>query len=382
MDILEGVAAFAVLMIIFSTIASAIVEIILRLLATKQALLIRAVERLVHDELEERGTELLDAGGKVVVAKGSARKVAEKLTRNPLLVPADKSEEAADKSEKAVRFFRLGRYGHQKITTYSLLQRLAKSNIGDAIALLGEDKIRPLLVNFARTYERYVAVASEQFRIRAHMWTALVAIIFAFSMNIDAGRIFSHLVADKDARDVLFQQAEQAMENNTRVLDALNNRPEDQAAEPLEGLSEDVAAIRKSLEDVKTDAGLPIGVGYFPYCRSEEGKQTGEDKEEEKTASKEEGFWNLPACVGEKDRDWFTWPLFTLLAGLLIGLGGPFWYKVYSSLSQVAGITRMLKSGEVISDQSTEQPASKVALGEKDIVETFVTARVGRDVVK
>lgn len=352
MEIFEGIAAFAILMVMFSTVVSGIVEIILRLLATRQEVLIKSIERLVSDELVPWARDRFDADGNGVIEEDEVKAFTEGLTLNPLL-------------KKGIKplFFKLGRYGHQTITTYSLLQRLAKSKVGDAIAKLAEDEKRALLTNLGRTYERYAAAASEQFRVRAHLWTTVVAIVFAFSVNIDAGRLFTHLMKDEGARNALIENAPEAKAENEAAAAALAKELTDSGVENADEIVKRVSGISASVGELKEEFSLPIGAEYFPYCRLKiEGTVLSFDSKN---------------CTSEEDRTLLTWFLFTLLAGMLIGLGGPFWYKVYTSLSQVASITRLLKGGEVISEKSSEQPASKAAL-EEDIVKTFDTARAGR----
>ena len=66
MDLLEGAAAFAVVMIVFSTIVTGIVEGILRLTATRQAVLARAGGSDDFEALEARLTALRAAAAEIV----------------------------------------------------------------------------------------------------------------------------------------------------------------------------------------------------------------------------------------------------------------------------------------------------------------------------
>lgn len=375
MEILEGAAAFAVVMIVLSTIVTGIAEACLRLLAVRQNVLAAAIERLIVDEIVPAvGTGLkgvldLDRDGRLSAADVEALK--EKLTLSPL----------AEKTLK-LPFVRIPvgwipfagmRFGIERITTYSLLQRLAKSALGDALAQYGRAELRARLTDIARTYERYAAAAAERFRYKAHRYSAIAAVIFAFGANVDAGRVFTYLMDDPGARQALFAQAEQAKADNDAALERF--RAAAAAGAPpatLEEVSDRTAALSKALSDFSAEVRLPIGPSYFPYCGRSLMAILGLAED---PAADGAG----PGCVGGEDRSRIGWFLYTLLAGVLIGLGGPFWYKVYASLSRVIGVARSLGAGgEVIDEKSADQPASRSALTEEDIVTTFEIARAGR----
>lgn len=355
MDILEGAAAFAVVMIVMSTIVTGIAEAFVRLLAVRQAVLVEAIERLVVDRIApaiaaQIGKELKKADDSGLTAEALAR-VKNALTLSPL---ADHARIGGPLSKM--------RFGHERITTYSFLQRLAKSQLGDALAQYGRAELRERLTDIARTYERYAAAAAERFRYKAHRYTAVIAVLFAFGANIDAGRVFVHLMENPEIRAKLIEQADPAFRANQdaqarlqRVLDG------DTGEGTLEEARKAADEARRALDRVTAEAALPIGPSYYPFCGD---TFIGR-------------LFDKPACAGVTDRTWFGWIAYTALAGVLIGLGGPFWYRVYASLSKLLSVARDFTGGggETITKESDGQPASKKALTEEDIVTTFMTAR-------
>ena len=88
MHMLESAMAFAVVMIIFSTIVTGLVEAILRLLALKQRALGRALTRVLADEVQPALVEALTQAKKAVTgaeaAKGKIDEIVESFTANPL----------------------------------------------------------------------------------------------------------------------------------------------------------------------------------------------------------------------------------------------------------------------------------------------------------
>lgn len=362
MEILEGAAAFAVVMIVFSTIVTGMAEAFLRLLAVRQTVLADAIERLIVDEIVPatrdglKGVLDLDRDGRL--SAGDVAMLKAKLSLSPLartLVGAP---------------FREMRFGHEKITTYSLLQRLAKSELGDALAKEGRGALRARLTDIARTYERYAAAARERFRYKAHRYTAVIAVLFAFAANIDAGRIFTYVMDNPGARQALLASAEAARAE----YDAAAARLDAAMAGEGEAAPKDAAAAAaralQTLETYREDVRLPIGPGYYPYCGLDVLSIVSGGGAADEAAK--------DACGEEADRSLPGWIAYTLLAGVMIGLGGPFWYKVYASLSRVIGFARSLGGGEVIDEKSGDQPASRRALTEEDIVTTFEIARAGR----
>ncbi|MFN3261963.1 MAG: hypothetical protein ACE37J_15525 [Pikeienuella sp.] len=362
MDVLEGAAAFAVVMIVFSTIVTGIAEAFLRLLAMRQKVLADAIESLIVNEIlpaAKAGLKgALDTDGDGNLSAEDLKAQVAKLSRSPLAKAGSKILLAPM------------RFGHEQITTYSLLQRLAKSELGDALAHKGRAELRAVLTDIARTYERYAAAAAERFRYKAHRYTAVIAVLFAFGANIDAGRVFVYLMDNPGARAAIIAEVDAAKAANDAALAKLDaalaatgEGTLEEVNAAVDGLTESVAALR----DVE---GLPIGPSYYPFCGSSLSEVTILGRSLKDVFAAE-------GCAGNPDRTYFGWIAYTLLAGILIGLGGPFWYNVYASLARVLNVGRAL-GGETISDKAENQPASRKALTEEDIVTTFEIARAGR----
>lgn len=363
MEVIEGAAAFAVVMMALSTIVTGIAEAFLRLLAVRQKVLVDAVERLIVDEIVPaagaglHGVLDLDRDGRLSAA--DVEKLKAKLTLSPLAAKA-----------AGIPFAEM-RFGHEKITTYSLLQRLAKSELGDALAQAGRAELRAKLTDIARTYERYAAAAAERFRYKAHRYTAIIAVLFAFAANVDAGRVFIHLMDDPGARESLMAQAEAVKAENDAAIRRLDAAVAGEGETALDDVAASVGGLAESLAAYRREARLPVGPSYYPYC--------GSSLAERRIGPLDLGVvFSAEGCAGTPDRTLFGWFAYTLLAGALIGLGGPFWYRIYASLGRLIGLARSLGGGEVIDEKAGDQPASKKALADEDIVTTFEIARAGR----
>lgn len=415
MDLLEGAMAFAVVMIILSTAVTGIVEYILRLTATRPKVLYEMIERFLKEEVLSKHPDLVaiadpDAEPGALENKESAaddpldkraKRLAMELTRNP--VASDQSigirvaSQLGGLSGYLARMFYRRAAQVDKLTTYAFLQRLAKTEIGEGLIRETEQDLKSKLEDISRTFERYVAASNELFRKKTQVMTMIVALLLALVINVDAGRLFGYLMDNPEARRSLIAEAENASVQNQKQLDKLervllqlrkNETPEEQSEEsteeqpeeateqqpeegterqPNESTEQQPKEIQEAVDDLKEalaplieDAGLPIGWDYFPHCKylgeCEEGAKFGEG-----------GF--------------FGWLVNVALAGVLIGLGGPFWYRLYSSLAQIVKFGGMLRRGdseETIQSDNEEQVASKKAQ-EGDLESAFrIAAGTGR----
>lgn len=352
MELLEGVMAFAVVMIILSTIVTGIAEALIRLFATRQQVLADAVSSFFRNEVVPRLTAQIGSA----YAGKSAPEIVDALTRemvlNPLAATVEKKTEVGRYS-----WWRRLNHGIEKLSTYSFLQRLAKTKLGRELKDMAEAEKMEVLTDLSRTYERYVAASNEIFRKYAHVVTTCVAVLLCFGANIDAGRVFDHLMNSPDARASLVAQAETAATTNAEAVARLDElvgklnagqQIDGLEAEEMKTLAADVA---KPLEGLIEKDQLPLGPSYYPYCE-----------------------WLDRDCAAPADRNLFTWILNVLVAGALVSLGGPFWYRVFASLSSLTQSLRQMGGGgrrEVIEEGAAEQPASGAALKDEDIARTF-----------
>ncbi len=132
----------------------------------------------------------------------------------------------------------------------------------------------------------------------------------------------------------------------------------------LEDVSEQLGQSIKSLEE----QGLEIGWQFYPYCgegHSDEAcnGRVGWEKKNDVGESSIDGrenaasIWDIASTI-----DFALWFFMSTLAGVLIGLGGPFWFRVFTSLSQVFQVLKALTPG-------VRKPAKDESLPPKKTVE-------------
>jgi hypothetical protein len=436
MTLLESAMAFAVVMIIFSTLVTGIVEAILRSLGTRETNLQKTIEALFDQIVWPR----LQDGLKAVYAKeheengnaNGAEDDADDSADNGKSEQPEQSSVKASMTEFLERFRGTGPVDQEihrerfvrdltdnpviqpgsdynperksKIDALSLLafaERLGRSDVGKAILAEGEDQVELLVKDLARGFDRFGRAASEVFRKKAQLTAICVAIPFAWMVNIDASRLLDQLINNPDIRSNLIEQAQEAnVENEVAAirLEELKAQIEAYYAQQDSNSSTasadlepaDARNLQQQLQDVSErleqsiqsleDQGLEVGWLYYPYCNEGNSDDACNDrvgwkKADGSEASTGEIVWTM---------DFAVWLFMSTLAGVLIGLGGPFWFRVFSSLSQVFQALRALglgarkpaKDEPSQPNKATEDPVKPV-----DVLDAFtVAAKVNQQV--
>ncbi|MEO1795894.1 MAG: hypothetical protein AAFR53_02625 [Pseudomonadota bacterium] len=400
MDFLNAALAFSVLMITLSTAATALSEAYLRLISQRPRVLAQAmlnflktdprIEGAIRKVLEEdttyrqvrewvseaqeaAGEKAADArkhlrdrfagmgaewafetGEEMLAAYAEyRRREAEKLiadARVKLVAnPASNPEATHYKASTSV----------DTLTTYAFVQRLAETDIGK---MLGRERDALAIKALTRSFERFTAASNEMFRKKARTSTMVAALVLAFTVNIPAGTVFDYVMENPELSGMISAQAQTALVANEKQLEDFNaalaaleldgekaaefdETDAAQLAEATKAVDAAVSDISATLEDARGLYGLPLGysVGWY-----EDTCATGiaERVAEEGLPSPDRNFFKVfktVICDCGRSPGWYFWLVNVLLSGVLIGLGGPFWYRVYSSLSHTAQLVRAFR---------------------------------------
>ena len=364
MELLESALAFAVVMIVLSTIVTGIVEALLRFFGVRQKTLRATIESLfdkvVWPRLEARLKQQADSrktagtdGAAASVETSARRDFVNGMTFNP----------AAGSSDRLL--------SHQKridvLSVVAFAERLGRTDVGQAILAEGTASVEPIIQDFTRSFERFSSAGREVFRKNAKQVAIVVGILLAFAVNIDAGRLFTTLMDNPDVRQSLIEQAGEAAEANQKAVATLqalqeqvarNGLQDDQAQE----IEKQIVEIKSGLEALASE-GLPIGHSFYPYCA--------------------QGTKGDPACAASSDNAMraekaVRWVLLTIVAGILIGLGGPFWFRVFSGLSQVFQVLRAFRGGsqpeQAMPEKVPSTPVAEASAKPKSVLDAFKVA--------
>ena len=295
MQWLEAALAFSVVMMLLSTVVAAIVEFFQRMLKWRQDDLQSLVEYVYEDVIEPT----LKKAHKSNIE--DANTFANQITKARI----SSARKQVSQSIPILKDQRL-----TSLPEEDFLARFASTNAGRALyevaASQGKEYLDIYLNDLVDRFEEYGEHTRKYFAKRASLVSCIVAILLAFFFNIHAFSIFSSLVTDPVMRSVVIAQGQEISQRitDTKTLDenlSLN--------EYIEQSGANMEAYKEELNDL----GIPIGW--------------------------KDGFLSLPNCDDMCNALHYITLFFT---GILIGLGGPFWFNIYKRLFTITNTTRQL----------------------------------------
>jgi hypothetical protein len=263
------------------------------------------------------------------------------------------------------------------------------------------------LQDIAQKFEAYASEASIFFERRARTLSIVVAIVVAFLLHVHAVDIFSTFMRDPAVAEAVIAQkefvkafeaksdaakktAQAAVAPSVADLQAFRRAAEE--AKALEKEYADSVARFKALESQLSGLGVPIGwteerklaAHLWPQWKQQRCVKAGEQPRYPKAGERCGTGEKLVTSIGFGiPTDWQVL-LGLLLGGLLVGLGGPFWYDMVNSLTSIRNIARGQGQGTPTqSAQTTPAGAAPGAGGAKETpqprtpVDAFKAARAG-----
>lgn len=348
MEWLEAALAFAVAMMALSTVVTAILELIHRVFSLREAGLKRIMEIVYGRFVRPRLSELIGE------AHAGQTSFVEQMTRTRFQ-PVEASINRLQKFFHA----RLKTKQLNHLTTLEFIERLAETPEGRQLweksRQRGEAYLEIFLKDLASKYEDIGESARDYFIRRSRAASMAISMGLAFAVNINAVTLFDTFVTDKYLRESWISQGEQVAEKlqqeQAELERTLASDPGSQDAEKqLEAITQNFEKIQDMISTGR-DKGLPIGWKFAP--------------------------WNDTAWEGADllCGVWlcFKWLIGVLLAGVLIGLGGPFWFDTFKKLSAITGLARGLQS-TVQKAKETAQQARDESDDASELVKIFQTA--------
>lgn len=372
MEVLEATLAFAVLMIVFSTVTTAISELILRSFHMRARCLRRAMESLYDQVI-----------GSAWPADGNAAAPAlrqdflRQLLGNPASGGAHhlaSGDLGASTRRRAGWVARIGSFftnspQTDKLTARAFAERLGRSWVGQRLftehATRADSEIDAVVTEYTRTFDRFSRGASEVYRRNAQVIALFTAMVVAFGFGVDSTRVFGALIENPQLRNTIVAGVDEAGDGyrlaEQRYRQAFKASQENTDEEAKRELEEAQAQVDEYLERIETlqSVGLPIGQSYALWC-------------------------DVPALFTEHQAETCNGPgtlleyvvafVGTALAGILIGLGGPFWFRVFASLSQVAQLLRSVGVGNNHRSTEPEKASTSNTVEESFVPENVVDA--------
>jgi len=367
---LNASLAFALAMIIFCTMVTAVTEAVHHFFNMRQRGLERMLEQLFEKVIWPRVSPSVTAAKETI-----KREFLTTLTSNP----------AVEQHEGRLSGLRLW-FAPRQLSSLTLTQfaeRFADTDLGKELWSSGRPYATQVVDDVARRFKNFEQGATAYFGQRAQMVSLMIAILLAFALNVHAIRLFTAFLTDQQLTARVLAQAdsinatyrEQRAAAPPPVEAAAAAKPDGQQpaaddpptsnAAPATGNSTagaaneaDVEALREKIAfmndqlAVSTALGLPIGNAYYPWCLDAAPGPICKDR----LTWKRLGEASItPQSVGR----FLSWFVSVLLAGVLIGLGGPFWFSAFSNLSafvRLLGVPDKQTKAEVKDSTATAQP--------------------------
>ncbi|CAA0099044.1 Uncharacterised protein [Halioglobus japonicus] len=323
---LEAAAAFSVVMMVFSTMATVVLETIHRVFRMRERGLTSLIQQTYSQVIIPQLKRQFTIGGATTFQEKATAlhgKTATRCLLNPL-------------STKL-----------KELSTAGFIERLAQTEEGQTLYLEAQRKGQAYLnrsINeIASKYEAFGDSASQMFQRRSRLVSCIVGVILAFLLNLDAVHLFTTLLTDQKVRVELIQRGDQIGQQAQSALIAF------EAGKISADDKENLAAIRAGLQDslnaksTIASHGIPIGWETAPW-------------KQEHWVECVRVTWLQWTC-GTNVFSSLKWFFYVLLGGLLVGLGSPFWFDTFSRLS---GLVRRVRN-----PQTPVQQAKEVATGKE-----------------
>ncbi|MDJ0884226.1 MAG: hypothetical protein QNJ48_08685 [Desulfobacterales bacterium] len=406
MQLLDATLAFALTLAALATVATTILEAVLRIARMRKKNLIE-VMKLLNNELGKSSLRL---------SPDERWRFFSQVIANPVVVAKSSLridwKESEEENEKILASF-LSSFGkhqdrkgtYEKVSLEYVLRCLAESDSVKRAAIEAGDKLKTELNRIARKYEELGSAVSAGYKQNAQKWSIVIGILLALAANVDGLRIFEAYWKNPKLAAAIIEKHEDFMTKDQEVQDSMNalealyfdesqKRAEIEAAKNDPTRVSEIAALEKRLQEIQKEItatskmaaikntiqdaqnqvsdlrtlGVPIGWDYYPNCPY--GKAAIEwlnsspecrDIPETKRGLKWDLIGSCPINTIWNDFYGFlVWLLKVIITGMLIGLGAPFWFDVAKRLSR---IRRGLKNPNASSE---DRLAARDANGDAD----------------
>jgi hypothetical protein len=328
MQALDAALAFAITMLILAMVVTTLVETLHRLFGLRE----KGLAMLLGDFYDR---VLFSRSGGVLRGADDRRAFIDMMTinRGPVgqapMTARNRSLAVDSKSEdrKFLNWIWSGRrLGSLSLMTF--MERLGGSEYGAQLvtqaSTAGEKGVEWVVKDVAQKFDAFGAEASEYFESRARLLSVIVGFVLAFAINVNAIALFETFMRRPDVTAAVIARGEnvtKSYENLQKQADTLNASAQtaqnEETRAAIQRAADQASAAVNSLQSV----GVPIG-------------------------------WNAQSLANFRTSR-ATTVLGLFLGGLLIGLGGPFWYKAVQSLTGIRAFARR--------DKGTSEPSHVIS---------------------
>ena len=345
---IEALLAFIVTMMILSTIASMMVETIHRMGRMRETGLNRSLELLFDKYLWPKISRLQS------ISEEQKQSLKKRYIEQLILPPYSERNTKPERQPGLMGIFRyalnmlmypialmtrltVNEKSRTTLGSLEMIELLAETDIGQFISYqthqLGHYKgpryQKDLILGLTEKYEDICESASDLFARQARLLSVVVGLVMAFTINFNAIHLFTSYLEQPELRQKIIAQGDQAARTLQQTLEQ-SSKNISQSPENINQLANDTENILREMNTLQ-QSSIPISWENTP-CRDQ--------------ALPETTWRSFPCSNGQsaKPTGIIQWVLSVSLGGLLIGLGGPFWFESFRKLSSVMGVTKQLVS--------------------------------------
>jgi hypothetical protein len=367
---LNAALAFSVTMLVLSMVTSAFVETIHRLLGMRvkglRLMLGHFFDRVIASHYPDAEANQLQKLKSEFIEQMTVNRAP---TGSALKGEIDRSDDGTAEDESLLRWPWQGRR-LASLDVNNFMARLGGSEFGETIRANGSDATVDVIKDMAQKFDAFGNEASEFFQRRARLLSIIVAMFVAWGMFVHPYQLFTTYMQRPEVADAVIKMQQGATADFlSRQRSAEDKMEAAKAANDEEAVQKASAEWRDATVNANAklatlqQAGVPIGWNDERLAASGFEKST--------------FLWlvpfPMPAEWTAKSRATIFW---LFLGGLLIGLGGPFWYRTITSLTNIRALTGAAgtasqKSDSSVSEVTDSQPQTPV--------DHFMTAASSRD---
>ncbi len=361
MSFLIALVAFAAVIAVYSTIVTVIVEAVHKVFGLRSAGLSEMLRTFYDSKLArlQPGDTPPEAqapiGQHSERASPQARDFANSMTRR---APSESLRPWYIRRWPLVG--RILSSKNQRMTTLQFIERLAETPQGAALAYHDRPGMRAALGAAAYEYERLGEAQGEYFKSRANLISVATGVLVALVVNIDAIALYKELSANA----LLSSQLTQVV-NASRFEASGETGADPEIASLISQVSRQSGGF--------SQLGVPVGRAMFPHCEGhtefgsdalksqyrdmrcglEDQRRANDTWKEsfgefvtsrpgaaEAGSIEKIGYWfqyrgKRIAAIGNNPGTFAFWAVGVLIAGGLLGLGAPFWFKLFSRAAAI-----------------------------------------------
>jgi hypothetical protein len=350
---LDVALAIALTLLLLSTLASMLVEIIFKSLNMRKKDLQLMLKNYLLKHLTQEVVSWHNSTGAKFSTQNTKESTQNTSTEKNNISPTDPE---ISQAVSALVYQILPEKAKERLTATEFMHRLGETELGKTFYDKSGNQLNDALTYLVNKYEEAGNATSRLFRTKSFWLTGIIGVVIAFILNVNIFSLGSDYASNQKLRLSMINKAENIETMATIQMHRIeNSEPNDKAS--VAEIKQSLGEFKAQLKEVNT-YGIPMGYG--------EGRTPNQLFAETFQINNEDVNSALSA---------FIWFISTTLTGVLIGLGSPFWFDVVKKLSVVreyVGVMRP-KQGSVTpqNQQSNQTKASAPLALDNDPVIAF-----------